>query len=104
MASQATQRRLRTLTAHLEATICPENALTAQQCSDDDFTRSKVNAATISAARSKARFDSKLMAYHIDGGKDKTEVREHFEVLLQFSCCPSGPQRYIDELTPCFID
>jgi hypothetical protein len=42
---------------------------------DDDFTRSKINMATISAERSKARFDVKQLAYVIDGGKDKHEVQ-----------------------------
>lgn len=73
--SQVTSRRLRTLASHISAGEGETIVQSPTSNHEEDYTRSKINTATISSERSKARFDSKEMAHHIDGGKELTEVR-----------------------------
>lgn len=75
--SSVASRRLRALAAQMGTN---DVSLTTSATSnfESDFTRAKINMATISAERSKARFDVNEMASVIDGGKDKTEVRKWY--------------------------
>lgn len=71
-------RRLKALAAHLTLPEASEGPLVSETgATDDDWTRSKINTATLTGERAKARFDVKQLAYVIDGGKDKTEVRRN---------------------------
>ena len=79
--SHSTLRRLRTLASHISTSQSEGVSVHPTSNRDEDYTRSKINTATIAQERSKSRFDSKEMAWHIDGGKDKTEVRTTCRVV-----------------------
>lgn len=103
--SRVASRRLRALAAHVGA----NDALlttTATSNFESDFTRAKINMETISAERSKARFDVNEMASAIDGGKDKTEVRKWYFYLTQTisGFLPSSTHQIVsDTVTSCSI-
>lgn len=76
--SRQANRRLATLASHLESNEGSGShavGLSSSATSHADFTRSTLNKSTIDIERSKARFNANELAYVIDGGKEKTEVR-----------------------------